>query len=79
LNREVGRDDEARIDRAYRLVMSRPPREAERTALLEFLDRQRGQIVADSPEDETVKTVDFKALTALCLVLLNTNEFAYLQ
>jgi hypothetical protein len=47
--------------------------------VLEFLDRQRGQIAADSPEEETVKSIDFKALTALCLVILNTNEFAYLQ
>jgi hypothetical protein len=79
LIRETGRDDLARVERAYRLAFSRAPSESERTAVLEFLDRQRGQIVADSPEEETVKSVDFKALSAFCLVLLNTNEFAYLQ
>ncbi len=79
LAREVGRDDSARIERAYTLAFGRLPSENERTALLEFLDRQRGQIAADSPEEETVKTIDFKALSALCLVILNTNEFAYLQ
>jgi hypothetical protein len=79
LIREAGRDDLARVERAYRLAFSRAPSESERTAVLEFLDRQRGQIVADSPEEETVKSVDFKALSAFCLVLLNTNEFAYLQ
>ncbi len=79
LNREAGRDDEARIERVYRLVFCRPPRDEERAMVREFLDRQRGQIVADSPDDETVKTIDSKALKALCLVLLNTNEFAYLQ
>lgn len=79
LVREAGRDDAARVERAYLLAFSRLPTEKERTALLEFLDRQRGQIAADSPEAETVKNIDFKALTALCLVILNTNEFAYLQ
>jgi hypothetical protein len=79
LVREAGRDDAARVERAYRLAFSRPPSETERTAVLEFLDRQRGQIVADSPEDETAKNIDFKALSAFCLVLLNTNEIAYLQ
>lgn len=79
LAREAGRDDAARIDRAYLLALSRAPRPPERTALLEFLNRQRGQIAADAPENETVKSIDFKALTALCLVILNTNEFAYLQ
>ncbi len=79
LIREADRDDLARVERAYRLTFSRAPSESERTAVLEFLDRQRGQIVADSPDEETVKSVDFKALSAFCLVLLNTNEFAYLQ
>jgi hypothetical protein len=76
---ETGRDDVARIERAYRLAFSRPPSDSERSKVLAFLAQQRGQIVADSPETETVKTIDFKSLTALCLVLLNTNEFAYVQ
>ncbi len=79
LIRETGRDDHARIERAYMLAFGRQPGEQERAAVLEFLDRQRGQIVADSPEGETVKSIDFKSLAAMCLVLLNTNEFAYLQ
>jgi len=79
LMREAGRDDTARVDRAYLLAFGRLPTASERTAVLEFLDRQRGQIAEDSPEEETVKSIDTKALTALCLVILNTNEFAYLQ
>ena len=79
LNREAGRDDEARIERVYRLVFCRPPRDGERAMVREFLDRQRGQIVSDSADDVTVKAIDMKSLKALCLVLLNTNEFAYLQ
>jgi hypothetical protein len=79
LTTEVGRDDNARVDRAYLLALGRSPSQQERAAVLEFLDRQRGQIAADSAEDETVKAIDFKALTAMCLVILNTNEFAYLQ
>ena len=80
LAREAGRDDTARIERAYRLAFSRLPSDDERAAVLRFLDRQRGQIVADSPEDETVEADrPARRSTALCLVLLNTNEFAYLQ
>jgi hypothetical protein len=77
LLREAPLDDGARIERAYRLAFSRLPSAAEREAVLQFLAKQRSQIAADA--QDTAEEVRLKSLAALCLVLLNTNEFAYLQ
>jgi hypothetical protein len=52
-------DPDARIERAFRLALIRPPREVERAAARKFL--------------ETQPFSDF------CHVLLNTNEFLYLD
>ena len=77
--KEAGADNAARIERAYRLAFSRSPTENERAAVIEFLAKQQVQIEADSPGTSTAEAVQLKALAALCLVLLNTNELAYLQ
>ncbi len=79
LEREAGADDAARIDHAYRVVFSRLPNDAERTAVLEFLTKQQTQIETDTLGKTTGNAARAKALAALCLVLLNTNEFAYVQ
>jgi hypothetical protein len=78
LVRETPADESARIVRAYRLAFSRLPTDAEHAAVLKFLARHRAQIAADGP-GQSGEALDAKALAALCLVLLNTNEFAYLQ
>jgi hypothetical protein len=78
LAREAPADDSARIVRAYRLAFSRLPTDAEHAAVLKFLAGQRVQIAADAP-GQPAETLDAKVLAAFCLVLLNTNEFAYLQ
>jgi hypothetical protein len=78
ISRDAPIDEGARIERAYRLALSRLPSPAERVAVLQFLARQRAQIAADAP-DEAGQAIRIKSLAALCLVLLNTNEFAYLQ
>ncbi|MBI3838268.1 MAG: DUF1553 domain-containing protein [Planctomycetia bacterium] len=76
---EAGDDNAARIERAYRLAFSRLPSEKERATLLEFLARQQQQIEADAKSEPNGEPAKLKALAALCLVLFNTNEFAYLQ
>jgi hypothetical protein len=76
---ESGGDDSDRIVRAYRLAFSRLPTEAERREILQFLARQRAQIAADAPEEKNADTIARRSLAAFCLVLLNTNEFAYVQ
>ena len=79
LVREVGDEDTVRIVRAYRLAFSRLPSDAELAAVLRFLNAQQAQIQADSQGKTTGEAARGKALAALCLVLLNTNEFAYVQ
>jgi hypothetical protein len=79
LLREAPGDDTARIVRAYRLAFSRLPSDAEHAAVLEFLARQRKQIAADSPDEKNQEAIARRSLAAFCLVLLNTNEFAYMQ
>ncbi len=79
LIKEAGADDDARVERAYRLAFCRSPSAQERAAVRDFLTRQRAQIEADSQGKSTPAAAHFKALSALCLVLLNTNELAYLQ
>jgi hypothetical protein len=77
LEREVGGDVQAQVQRAFELALCRPPRLEEMQAAISFLDRQRRLI-----EGETAKSKDQarrKALESFCLVLLNTNEFVYLS
>ena len=85
--REAGPDDAARVDRAYRLALCRPPRAEERRTALDFLagqaellrDRLRARLPVGVPE-ETPDGVDpaaAAALADLCLALLNRNEFLY--
>ena len=77
---EAGADPAAQVERAFLLTVCRPPTAAERAAVLEFLTAQRGQIVADAAAaGREEPDTDRKALASLCLVLLNGNEFVYLQ
>jgi hypothetical protein len=65
---DAGLTPEAQVDRAWRFVYSRPAAAAERNEALEFLDRQsrlRGDRLA--------------ALTDLCHMLVNSNEFLYVN
>jgi hypothetical protein len=77
--REAGDDNARRVEHAYRLTLSRLPSEAERRAVYEFLTAQQAQIGADSRGAIAGDDARRQALAALCLVLLNTNEFAYAQ
>jgi hypothetical protein len=60
----------ALVDRAYRLVLGRPPDDIERTAALRFL---RNQTARAGPSDPDQALVDF------CHVLLNSNELIYID
>jgi hypothetical protein len=76
--REAGADDAARVDRAYRLALCRPPRESERRAALDFLagqtDLLRARQLVGAPDPVDPVTA---ALADFCLALLNRNEFVY--
>jgi hypothetical protein len=78
LAREAGDDLAARVRLAYRLTLCRPPEPAEERLALAFLERQRAQIEADARKaGMPAADAGRRALAAFCLVLLNTNEFAY--
>ncbi|MBL8795830.1 MAG: PSD1 domain-containing protein [Planctomycetia bacterium] len=65
--REAGSDLDAQVSHAFRLVLARPPRPEERTAGKAYLAERRSGVSAA------------QQLAAFCLVLINTNEFAYLN
>jgi hypothetical protein len=64
----------AQIDSAYRIALSRPPSRKELEGGLDFLEKRRGNHAGiGSPDAELL------ALTDLCSVILNLNEFVYVQ
>jgi hypothetical protein len=84
-----GLSPEAQIDRAYKFAFSREPVQAERTAALEFLNRQSA-ILAErmATDDKTplpdnlpagVEKARAAALVDFCHALLNSNEFVYVN
>ncbi|MFO0817196.1 MAG: DUF1553 domain-containing protein [Pirellulales bacterium] len=66
------------VEIAYRLAFSRMPQEAERSACVEFLARQRDERLrrgeSGSPED-----VRRRALADFCQTLFGLNEFLYID
>ena len=78
LVREAGNDPAAQIKRAFELALCRPPRSEEVAASLDFLSRQQRQIDAESSLSKKASDDGRqRALAALCLVMLNTNEFVF--
>jgi hypothetical protein len=69
---EEPEDSSARLDRAYRLLFGRLPRSSEREAI----DRFVNQVAAS--ESDAAKA-QHAAWAQLALVLLNSNEFLYVQ
>jgi len=77
--------DEARLARAFALILSRPPTEREQTLLRGLLARQRTVYandaqsadallaIGESKRDTTLKNTEQAALTAACLALLNLD------
>jgi hypothetical protein len=79
LEDEAGRDARAQVRLAFALALCRPPRTEEEQAALDFLARQQRQIEADAGGTTGVAEPRHRALAALCLVLLNLNEFVYVD
>jgi hypothetical protein len=64
---DAGMPADAQVERAFRLAYHRAPSERELTSALNFLERQTKIASADA------------ALVDLCHVLLNSNEFLYVD
>jgi hypothetical protein len=80
------KDDGARLDRAFRLVLARPPKDEERAVLLSGLARLRKEFAArpddakkllkvgESRRNEALDPVEHAAWASLALALLNLDE-----
>ena len=68
----AGNTPSAEIQSAYRIALSRPPTEIELKGGLEFLEKRRAD---RAPKPDAGQL----ALTDLCNVILNLNEFVYVQ
>jgi hypothetical protein len=80
LRREAGSDVRAQVRRAFEVAFSRPPRAEEVKLALAFLAAQQRQVEADAAaEKKPAGDARLRALRAFCLVVLNTNEFVYLN
>ena len=69
VQREAGSERESQIVVAYRLAYGREPNNAERSAAIEFLNQQAARNAAAASS----------SLTDFCQVLLNSNEFLYVD
>ena len=87
--REAGRGRGAVLDRAYRLALSRPPDAREADLAAAFLDRQtallrtrldqKDAVALPVPAPAAVDPAFAGAVVDLCHVLLNVNEFTYVD
>ncbi|HEV3118857.1 MAG TPA: DUF1549 and DUF1553 domain-containing protein [Gemmataceae bacterium] len=78
LRREAGNEPATQVQDAFALALCRPARPMELQQALEFLVEQKKQVKSDARRGAQTDA-SLQALEAFCLVLLNTNEFAYLQ
>jgi hypothetical protein len=73
---------EQQVERAFRIVFNRAPKDEERKTILEFLDKQAAEIGARIAKPATVTGMDTARTAAfvdLCQALLNSNEFEYVN
>ena len=70
-------DEASRVLRAWRRVLSREPRESEIAAATAHVAAQKARFGTNKTTPPTDH--DLLAWTSLCHVLLNTNEFAYVD
>ncbi len=74
VRQKAGADPEAQVQAAYRMSLNRSPRPDEVNTTLSFLARQRAYHAGRSGAEP-----DHEALTDLCNVILNLNEFVYIN
>ncbi|NBU11195.1 MAG: DUF1553 domain-containing protein [Proteobacteria bacterium] len=79
LNREAGAKVEAQIQLAWRLALARPPKPEELAAMQRFLAEETDNQLREAPASKSVSADEaaHAALTQMCRVVLNLNEFVY--
>jgi hypothetical protein len=86
---DSGLAPEQQVDRAFRTVLDRQPKDEERRAVLEFLNRQAGVIEARMAQQKAapmpalmpanMPPARAAAFVEFCHALLNSNEFVYMN
>jgi len=86
---DSGLSSEQQVDRAYRLVLSRAPKPAERDAVLEFLHGQSNLLRERLARNEKIpmpekvpagiEPAQAAAFVDFCHALVNSNEFLYVN
>ncbi len=71
LFRETGHDPAKNVERAFRLALGRTPTGKERQIAVDYIGRVKA--------DEKGPDAERKALAALCKLVLNLNEFVYID
>jgi hypothetical protein len=80
LMREAGRDRAAQIKRAFALALCREPKPEEQSLAEQFLVQQQSLIESElRTASQPTEDAAWRALSAFCQVLLNSNEFVYQQ
>ena len=84
-----GLSAEQQIERAYRLVFSRAPQSKESRLILDFLNQQSALLAERLAKSEKVPLPDSipegmaparaAAFVGFCHILLNSNEFIYMN
>ena len=69
-----GEDPAEQIKQAYRIALSRDPLPSEMTESRQFVEKQRAHHAAKPATDPVLS-----ALIDLCNVIINLNEFVYVQ
>jgi hypothetical protein len=75
---EGGPGPDGWVDRAYRLALSRPPRDAERDASVRFIEEQGQRRMARDPK-LTPGTARLQAITDFCQTLFSLNELIHVD
>ena len=73
---EAGSEAEQQVQLAFRLALGRPPRDSEAAQLVTFLRDEASRLRLDDPA-LAEPAARQQALTQLCRVLFNLNEFLY--
>ncbi|MCH8924097.1 MAG: DUF1553 domain-containing protein, partial [Planctomycetes bacterium] len=82
VRREAGEDEGAQVEHAWWLTLGRATRESERARALAHLQTQRSNLAERATADGKPISDDEargQALASLCHVLLNLNEFIYVD
>ncbi len=77
LLKDAGNDSTKQVEHAYLLALCRPPTATERSALVQFLEREAENLRKEAQGKVAQEDLRRRALVQMCRVILNLNEFLY--